>query len=47
MSPGEVRSLMSQFLNGDLDPARFDHRAHVLVAHALLSEKGFLEAAIK
>jgi len=36
---------LSQFLDGTIDPAKFDHAAHVRVAQALLEQHSFLRAA--
>lgn len=38
-------ALLAAFEAGTLDPAAFDHRAHVEVAAALLKETDFLDAA--
>jgi len=40
-----VKSELECFLDGSLDPARFDHAAHVRMAKALLAQYDFLEAA--
>ena len=39
--------LLRAFESGALDPARFDHRAHVETAVALLARTDFLDAAIR
>lgn len=39
-----TNELLQQFERGELDPQRFDHRAHIAVAVALLRRAPYLEA---
>ena len=44
MTP-EIRQELAAFLDGTVDPASFDHHAHVRMAKAVLEHHEFLEAA--